>query len=144
MRRRISSLIFGRLPRGRQHQRQYQRKPARCQPTTVLDLTITRTSAYRDQSCSRIVQNSRSREFRGGRSLSLANYQFMALDRPIFPHFSAVASRSSSKATVTCSACGAAPRLCLRRSSSWRISHRCRSIFPERSPQTRINACSRN
>ena len=46
---RISSLTFGRPPRGRDRQRQYMRKPARCHPTTVSGFTMTRTSDHRGQ-----------------------------------------------------------------------------------------------
>lgn len=35
IRTRISLVIFGLAPRGRERHRQYKRKPARCQPTTV-------------------------------------------------------------------------------------------------------------
>ena len=49
--------------------RPYSRNPVRCQPTTVSGLTMTRTSAQRDQMRRRVVHNSRSREFKGGRGL---------------------------------------------------------------------------
>lgn len=67
IRPRISSVIFGRPPRRRDRQRQYSRKPARCQPTTVSGLTMMRTSDPRDQMSHRAVQNSRSTQFKGGR-----------------------------------------------------------------------------
>jgi hypothetical protein len=41
---RSSGVILGRPPRRRDVQRQYRRKPARCQPTTVSGLTITNAS----------------------------------------------------------------------------------------------------
>ena len=44
MRVRISTLTLGRPPCGRNRQRQYKRKPARCHPTTVSGFTMTRTS----------------------------------------------------------------------------------------------------
>ena len=47
LRVRTSSLTLGRPPRGRYRQRQYRRKPARCQPTTVCSFTMTRTSDHR-------------------------------------------------------------------------------------------------
>jgi hypothetical protein len=37
-------VILGRPPRARDFHRQYSRKPARCQATTVSDLTITSAS----------------------------------------------------------------------------------------------------
>lgn len=42
--------ILSRPPRGRDRQRQYRRKPARCQPTTVSGLMMSRTSDHRGQS----------------------------------------------------------------------------------------------
>jgi hypothetical protein len=47
-------------------QRQYRRKPARCQPMMVSGFTMTRTSLQRDQKPRRDVQKSRSREFNIG------------------------------------------------------------------------------
>src|ERR1700704_1666572 len=44
MSRRISSGVFGRPPRGLDFQRQYARKPARCQRITVSGLTIFKVS----------------------------------------------------------------------------------------------------
>src|SRR6185295_15606852 len=67
IRPRTSSVIFGRPPRGRDRQRQYSRRPVRCQPTTVSGFTMTRTSAQREQMRRRVVQKSRSTEFKGGR-----------------------------------------------------------------------------
>jgi hypothetical protein len=64
---RISPVILGRPPRERERHRQKSRKPARCQPTTVSGLTITRTSAQRDQNWRNIVQNIRSRVFTSAR-----------------------------------------------------------------------------
>ena len=55
-----------RPPRGRDFQRQYKRKPARCQPTTVSGLTITSASFQRDQVARKTVQNRRSRGHNGG------------------------------------------------------------------------------
>ena len=66
IRTRISSLILGRPPRGRDFQRQYSRKPARCQPTTVSGWTITSASFHRDQVTRKTVQKSRSRGRNGG------------------------------------------------------------------------------
>jgi len=63
IRPRISSLIFGLPPRGRDRQRQKRRKQARCQPTTVSGFTRTRTSGQRDQHWRSVVQKSRSQEF---------------------------------------------------------------------------------
>src|SRR5215472_15903145 len=60
---RISSEILGRPPRGRERQRQYNRKPVRCQPTTVAGCTITKASAHPDQNRRRVVQKNRSRRF---------------------------------------------------------------------------------
>ena len=67
MRIRTSSLTLGRPPRGRDRQRQYRRKPARCHPTTVSGFTITRTSDHRGHMCRRVVQKKRSRRFREDR-----------------------------------------------------------------------------
>src|SRR5215472_17308441 len=66
IRTRISSLILGRPPRGQDFQRQYSRKPARCQPTTVSGLTITSASFQRDQVIRKTVQKSRSKGRNGG------------------------------------------------------------------------------
>jgi hypothetical protein len=63
----ISPVIFGRPPRGRDRHLQKSRKPARCRPTTVSELTMTRTSAHRDHPRRRVVQKSRSKEFSVGR-----------------------------------------------------------------------------
>jgi len=67
IRTRISSVILGRPPRGRDSQRQYRRKPAWCQATTVSGFTMTRTSVQRGQKWRKVVQTRRSREFNGGR-----------------------------------------------------------------------------
>src|SRR5215469_5763607 len=67
IRRRTSSVILGLPPRGRDFQRQYRRKLARCQPTTVSGLTITSASRQRDQLVRKIIQKSRSRDRNGGR-----------------------------------------------------------------------------
>ena len=67
MRVRTSSLSLGRPPRGRDRQRQYRRKPDRCQPTTVSGFTMTRTSDHRGHMCRRAVQKKRSRRFSKGR-----------------------------------------------------------------------------
>src|SRR5438445_12759130 len=56
MRLRNSASIFGRTPRGRDRQRQYRRKPARCHPMTVSGLTITRTSDHRGHTRRKVVQ----------------------------------------------------------------------------------------
>ena len=64
---RTSSLILGLPLRRRDRQRQYNRKPARCQATTVSGLTIRSTSFQPDQKRRRRIQNSRSQEFKGGR-----------------------------------------------------------------------------
>ena len=60
---RISSVTFGRRRRRRDRQRQYSRKPARCQLMAVSGFTITRTPLRRDQKRRNIVQNSQSKEF---------------------------------------------------------------------------------
>src|SRR5260370_2083775 len=67
---RISSLTLGRPPLGRDRQRQYRRKPARCHPTTVFGFTMTRTSDHRGHMYLRLIQNKRSRRIskRRGRS----------------------------------------------------------------------------
>ncbi len=67
---RSSDVIFGRPPRRRDFQRQYRRKLARCQPTTVLGLTITSASRQRDQVLSKIIQKSRSRGRNGAVAVS--------------------------------------------------------------------------
>ncbi len=46
---------------GRDRQRQYRRKPARCHPTTVSGFTIT-TSVHRDHDRRSTIQNNRSRK----------------------------------------------------------------------------------
>jgi hypothetical protein len=48
-------------------QRQYRRKPARCQPTTVSGFTITKASCQRGHVLRRTVQNSRSIALNRGR-----------------------------------------------------------------------------
>ena len=64
---RISVVVFG-LPLGaRDRHLQKSRKPARCQPTTVCDFTTTSTSAQRDQTRRKAVQNSRSNGYNRGR-----------------------------------------------------------------------------
>ena len=45
----------------------YNRKPARCHPTTGSGFTMTRASAHRDQTCRSIVQKIRSERFSFGR-----------------------------------------------------------------------------
>jgi hypothetical protein len=75
MRVRICSLTFGRPPRGRDRQRQYSRKPARCHATTVAGFTMTRTSDQHGQMLRRVVRKKRSgrpREGRGRLRLSTA------------------------------------------------------------------------
>ena len=57
---RISAVAFGRPAGARDCHFQKSRNPARCQPTTVSGLTATKTSAHRDQTQRRIIQNSRS------------------------------------------------------------------------------------
>ena len=57
---RISAVILGRPAGARDCHFQKSRNPARCQPTTVSGLTATKTSAHRDQTQRRIIQNSRS------------------------------------------------------------------------------------
>src|SRR5713226_2130941 len=69
MRVRISSLTFGRPPRGRDRQRQYRRKPARCHPITVSGFTMTRTSDHRGHMCHRVVQKKRSASGASGSAL---------------------------------------------------------------------------
>ena len=64
---RISSVILGRPPRVRERHRQYNRKPALCQPTTVSGFTMTRTSVQRDQTLRRVVQKNLSRSLNTGR-----------------------------------------------------------------------------
>jgi hypothetical protein len=64
---RISSLTLGRPPRGRDRQRQYRRKPARCHPTTVSGFTMTRTSDHRGHICRSVAQKKRSQRFSEGR-----------------------------------------------------------------------------
>lgn len=54
MRLRVSSLILGCPRRGWDRQRQYLRKPARCQPTTVSGFTISKTSDHRGQTRRRL------------------------------------------------------------------------------------------
>src|SRR5262252_4494277 len=58
---RSSGVILGRPARGRDFQRQYRRKPARCQPPTGSGLTMTSASRQRDQNVRKTVKNSRSR-----------------------------------------------------------------------------------
>src|SRR5690349_20749773 len=58
---------MGRPPRGRERQRQYSRKPARCQPTTVAGCTIRRALAQRDQKRRSVVQKNLSSRFSCGR-----------------------------------------------------------------------------
>src|ERR1700687_181459 len=61
MRSWISAVILALPGAGpRDHQRQYNRNPARCQPTTVSGFTISSTSAQRDQTLRNAVQNNRS------------------------------------------------------------------------------------
>ena len=67
IRPRTSSGIADRPLPGRDRQRQYSRKPARCQPMTVSGFTMTRRSVHRGQRRRSVVQNSRSKEFNGGR-----------------------------------------------------------------------------
>jgi hypothetical protein len=62
-----SSVILGLPGRRRDRHRQYHRKPARCQATTVSGLTIRRTLFQPDQKRRSAIQNSRSKEFKGGR-----------------------------------------------------------------------------
>ena len=64
---RISCVICGRPLCGRERQRQYSRKPARCQPMTVSGFTMTRTSAQRDQERRRVVQKNLSSRFKMSR-----------------------------------------------------------------------------
>lgn len=64
---RISGVIGGRLRHLRDFQRQYQRKPAGCQPTTVSGLTTISTLFQLDQNCRSSIQNNRSIEFNDGR-----------------------------------------------------------------------------
>ena len=66
MRVRNSWLTLGRPPRGRDRQRPYRRKPARCHPTTVLGFTIARTSDHLGQRCRKAVQKKRSQRLSTG------------------------------------------------------------------------------
>jgi hypothetical protein len=67
MRFRTSTLTFGRPPRGRDRHRQYRRKPARCQPTTVSGFTIAKTLDQLGHRCRKAVQKNRSQRFKAGR-----------------------------------------------------------------------------
>src|SRR5215471_12790870 len=67
IRPRISSVTLGRPPCDRERQRQYSRKPARCQPTTVAGCTISSASAQRDQQRRSVVQNNLSSRVSCGR-----------------------------------------------------------------------------
>jgi hypothetical protein len=57
---RSSELTPGLPAARRESQRQYSRKPARCQPTTVSGFTMTSTSAHCDYICRSVAQYSRS------------------------------------------------------------------------------------
>ena len=63
---RSSWAIFGRPERRRESKRQYQRKPARCQPTTVSGFTTTSTLAHLDHQRRRPSQKRRSQRLTRG------------------------------------------------------------------------------
>jgi len=64
---RISRLILGLPRRGRERNRQYNRNPVRCQPTTVSGLTMSSVLLHRCQIADRTTQNSRLRGVKCGR-----------------------------------------------------------------------------
>ena len=63
----IAAVVFGLPPRARDRHLQKSRNPARCQPTRVCGFATTRTSAQRDQTRRRPVQNNRSSGCNRGR-----------------------------------------------------------------------------
>ena len=63
---RSSWVIFGRPERRRERKRQYQRNPARCQPTTVSGFTTTSTLAHLDHQRRRPSQKRRSQRLTRG------------------------------------------------------------------------------
>src|SRR5262252_240655 len=67
MRLRSSEVMVGRSARRREGKRQYQRNPARCQPTTVSGFTTTTTLAHFDHQRRRPSQNRRSHGLNWGR-----------------------------------------------------------------------------
>jgi len=67
IRARISAVVFGLPPRGRDRHFQKSRNPAWCHRTTVSGLTMIRTSAQRGQTRRRAVQKNRSTGFNRGR-----------------------------------------------------------------------------
>ena len=63
---RSSLVIFGRPGRWRDRHRQYQRKLARCQATTVSGLTMSSTFFQPEKNLRSPIQNNRSNKFKGG------------------------------------------------------------------------------
>ncbi len=59
--------IFDLPPHGRDFHLQNRRNPARCQRTTISGFTMTSTSDHRGQTCGKMVQNKRSKQFSAGR-----------------------------------------------------------------------------